>query len=58
LPVGEGVVSFNTLEEAVEKTLDVEANYALHSKRASEIAIEYFDSDKVLRQLVEKATSN
>jgi len=58
LPVGEGVVSFNTMEEAMEKTLDVEANYALHSKRASEIAIEYFDSNKVLRQLVEKATSN
>jgi len=58
LPVGEGVVSFNTMEEAMEKITDVEANYALHSKRASEIAVEYFDSDKVLRQLVEKATSN
>ena len=58
LPVGEGVVSFNTVEEAMEKISDVEANYALHSRRASEIAIEYFDSDKVLRQLVEKAISN
>jgi hypothetical protein len=58
LPVGEGVVSFNTMEEAMEKIIDVEANYALHSKRASEIATEYFDSDKVLRQLVEKAISN
>lgn len=58
LPVGEGILSFNTMEEATEKILDVEANYSLHAKRAREIAVEYFDSDKVLRRLVEKAVSN
>ncbi|HKZ66095.1 MAG TPA: hypothetical protein VJ111_07065 [Chitinophagaceae bacterium] len=58
LPVGEGILSFNTMEEAMEKIFDVEANYSLHAKRAREIAIEYFDSAKVLRQLVEKAVSN
>ena len=58
LPVGEGIVSFNNLEEAIENVRDVEANYPLHEKRAREIAFEYFDSDKVLRQLVESAASN
>ena len=58
LPVGEGILSFNTMEDAMEKILDVEANYSLHAKRAREIAVEYFDSAKVLRQLVEKAVSN
>ena len=58
LPVGEGILSFNTIEEAMESIRDVEANYSLHSKRAKEIAVEYFDSAKVLRQLVEKAISN
>jgi len=58
LPVGEGILSFNTIEEATERILEVEANYSLHSKRAREIAAEYFDSDKVLQQLIERAVSN
>ena len=58
LPVGEGILSFNTIEEAMEKILDVEANYSLHAKRARELADEYFDSAKVLQHLVERATSN
>jgi len=57
IPVGEGVLSFNTIEEAMDKILDVETNYVLHTKRAKEIAAEYFDSAKVLRQLVERAVS-
>jgi len=58
LPVGEGILSFNTIEEAMENVRDVEARYTLHAKRAREIAVEYFDSAKVLRQLIEKASSN
>jgi len=57
LPVGEGILSFNTLEEAIEAVNDVEARYPIHSKRAREIAIEYFDSNKVLKHLVERASS-
>jgi len=58
LPVGEGILSFNTMEEAVEKIVEVETNYQLHAQRAKEIAFEYFDSGKVLQDLVERAITN
>jgi hypothetical protein len=58
LPVGEGILSFNTFDEAVESVRDVEAHYTLHAKRAREIAVEYFDSDKVLQQLIDGIFSN
>lgn len=57
LPVGEGILSFNTMEEAIENVRDVESNYSLHTRRAKEIAAEYFDAGKVLRKLIEKAIS-
>ncbi|HWP58455.1 MAG TPA: hypothetical protein VNL14_11245 [Candidatus Acidoferrales bacterium] len=55
LPVGEGVVAFTTLEEAQAGIRCVEADYARHANAAREIARAYFDSDKVLRRLVEIA---
>lgn len=58
LPVGEGLLSFTTVEEAVAAIKEVEANYARHSKAARAIADEYFDSDKVLNRLVEEALSS
>jgi hypothetical protein len=58
IPVGEGILVFNNPEESIEAVLEVEAHYALHAKRAKEIAREYFDSDKVLNQLIEKAYEN
>jgi hypothetical protein len=58
LPEGEGILGFNSIKEAVEKIAEVESNYFLHARRAREIAEEYFDSAKVLRQLIERAVSN
>jgi hypothetical protein len=55
LPVGEGVVTFSTVEEAAAGIRDVSANYARHSRAAREIAREYFDSDRVLAALLERA---
>jgi hypothetical protein len=55
LPVGEGIVAFSTLEEAVEGIRDVEARYARHAAAAREIAREYFDSERVLTSLVDRA---
>jgi hypothetical protein len=55
LPVGEGILSFTTLEEAVAAMHDVEANYAYHAKAAYGIAEEYFDSAKVLTKLIKEA---
>ncbi len=55
LPVGEGILQFNTMEEAIEGIREVETRYSFHSKRAVEIATEYFDSEKVLKNLIEQS---
>ena len=53
-PTGEGLIAFTTLEEAAAGVEAIEANYQRHSTAARELAAEYFDSDKVLRRLLEK----
>jgi len=55
LPSGEGILAFNNLNEAVEAVRKVESNYSLHTKRAREIAVEYFDSNKLLTKLIEQS---
>lgn len=57
LPVGEGILSFKTIEEAVAAIREVQSNYARHAKAARVIAEEYFDSDRVLRRLIDEAMS-
>lgn len=55
LPVGEGLLTFRTLEEAVATIKEIEANYARHAKAARALAVEYFDAAKVLTQLIDEA---
>lgn len=55
LPVGAGICSFRTPEEAAEAVRAVEGDYARHSRAAREVAVEYFDSKRVLARLVEEA---
>ena len=55
LPVGEGLMTFDTADEAVAAVREVEGNYERHAKAARAIAAECFDSDKILRQLIERA---
>ena len=55
LPAGTGILSFSTIDEAVAAIVECEANYRRHAKVAREIAETYFDSDKVLSQLIEEA---
>lgn len=55
LPTGEGILPFTTLEEAVAAIQQVESDYTKHAKVARELAEEYFDSNKVLTQLIEEA---
>jgi hypothetical protein len=52
LPVGLGLLSFRTPEEAVTGIREVEANYPRHARAAREIAREYFDSGRVLTALL------
>jgi hypothetical protein len=53
-PVGEGLITFTSLEEAVAGVGEVIGRYAHHAARARELAHEYFDSDKVLGDLLDK----
>jgi hypothetical protein len=58
IPVGEGVLSFRTPEEAVEAIRDVEVRYRLHSEAARGLAESHFDSEKVLGRLLEGAMAH
>jgi hypothetical protein len=55
LPVGEGLHSFETLEQAVYAIREVQSEYARHARAARDIAEEYFDSGRVLGQLLDRA---
>jgi glycosyltransferase involved in cell wall biosynthesis len=50
-PTGEGLVTFATLDEAVEGTSAIMSDYDRHARAARRLAEEWFDSDKVLRRL-------
>jgi len=55
LPCGEGLLAFADTEAAVGAMAEIEADYTRHSRRAREIAEEYFAAEKVLRRLLERA---
>jgi len=55
LPVGEGILSFSTPEEAIESIQEIQTHYNRHQSAARAIAECYFDSDKVLNRLIEDA---
>ena len=55
LPVGEGLLAFDTLEEAAAAIDEVQAHHARHSRAARAIAEAHFDSDKVLGGLIDRA---
>ncbi len=55
IPIGEGVLTFRTLDEAADAIREVEGNYDRQARAARAIAEEYFDSDKVLSRLLEAA---
>ncbi|MGI9334144.1 MAG: glycosyltransferase [Gammaproteobacteria bacterium] len=56
LPVGRGLVTYSTLDEAAAGIDDINSNYAAHSRAARDIAVEYFDSDKVLASILEQVS--
>ena len=53
-PVGEGLVTFSNLEEAVAGVEEICSDYPRQSAAAREIAVEHFDSDRVLGRLVDQ----
>ena len=52
IPSGEGVFAMNDLESAAKAVEEVTENYDHHSKAAIEVAHEYFDSKKVLGDML------
>ncbi len=51
-PTGAGLLAFDDLDGAVGAVEDVAGDYDRHSRAAREIAEEHFESDKVLRRLL------
>jgi hypothetical protein len=56
-PVGEGLLAFRTLDEALAGVEALERDYEGHARAARRLAEAYFDSDKVLGRLVESLGS-
>ena len=52
IPSGIGLFAFTDLTSAIEALLEVTANTAKHAKAAREIAVAYFDSNKILNELL------
>jgi hypothetical protein len=54
-PLGRGLLAYSSLHEAVEGVAAICTDYKRHARAARDIAEEQFDSDKVLRELLDKA---
>lgn len=55
LPLGRGILAFDTATEAVEAIREVAADPVMHGSAAKDIAREYFDSGPVLTWLLDRA---
>jgi hypothetical protein len=53
-PVGEGLLTFSTVEEAAAGVEQIERDYERHSAAARALAEEHFDARKVLARLLEQ----
>jgi hypothetical protein len=53
IPVGEGLVTFTTIEEAAAGAESILTDYSRHSAAARKVAAEFFDSDRVLTHFLE-----
>jgi hypothetical protein len=56
LPVGEGVLTFRDVPEALRGIEAVNADYERHRRAARRLAEEYFATDRVLPRILEAAT--
>jgi hypothetical protein len=57
-PVGAGLLTFRTPEEALAGVEEVEADYERHARAARAVAEERFDSDRVLSRLLARLGAN
>jgi hypothetical protein len=54
METGVGVLSFESEEQALAAIDDVNSDYNTHCKKAIELAHEYFDGEKILKQLIKE----
>ncbi len=54
LPVGDGLLAFSTLQEAIAGAERISADYEHHCRAARKLAEAFFDSEKVLSQLMKE----
>jgi hypothetical protein len=52
--IGEGLLTFTTPDEAAADVATIDGDYAHHARAARRLAERYFDSDKVLSDLLRK----
>jgi hypothetical protein len=50
-----GLLAFRTMDDVVAAAAAIRADYAAHSREASDIAREFFEAEKVLASLLERA---
>lgn len=53
-PVGDGLIAFHTLDEAVAGAERIVRDYDMHARAAREVAEAYFDATRVVGQLAEQ----
>ncbi len=53
LPTGEGLFAFQDCDEVLAAIERLRSDYARHARRARAIAVEHFDSDRILSRLLE-----
>lgn len=51
-----GLLAFRTMEDVVAAATAIRADYAAHSRAASEVAREFFEAEKVLESLLDRAS--
>jgi hypothetical protein len=57
IPVGKGVLSFNSIEEAASALTEVTRDRRFHALKAREVAAECFDSDTVLARMLDTVSA-
>ena len=55
LPTGAGLFAFSNPDEVLAAIQEIDRDHAFHCREARALAEEYFDSDKVLTQLLDHA---
>jgi hypothetical protein len=55
LPDSDGLFRFRSLEGAVRALAEAEANYEHHGRQARALVEEYFDAEKIMRRILERA---